>query len=292
MGEVSSSRTAHPVVAVTGGTGAVGGRVAKILASSDVPQRLLARSPARLPALDNAVPHAFGGYADHDGVIEALRGVETLFMVSAEESEDRLEQHLAFIDAAVEAGVSHLVYTSFFGAAADCVFTLGRDHHATEEHIRASGIGYTFLRDNFYLDFLPQVVGEDGVIRGPAGEGTVSAVAREDVAAAAAAVLADQGAHVGATYHLTGRESLSFAEVAATISAHGGSEVTYHHETVAEAYESRRKWPAPEWQYDAWVSTYTAIAAGECAGVCDDVRRLIGRQPLTLAELLAAQAPH
>ena len=119
----------------------------------------------------------------------------------------------------------------------------------------------------------------------------MSAVARDDVAASAAAVLADHRAHVGATYHLTGRESLSFAEVAAKISAHRGSEVGYHDETVEEAYASRRQWEAPDWQYDAWVSTYTAIAAGECSGLSDDVRRLTGRHPMTLDDLLA-QAPH
>ena len=284
---MSSTRTPRPAVAVTGATGAVGGRVAQILASSDVPQRLLARSPERLPALDNAVPYEFSGYGDRVGVAKALRGVETLFMVSAGESANRLDQHRTFVEMAVAAGIQHIVYTSFYGAAADCVFTLGRDHFLTEEHIRATGVGFTFLRDNFYLDFLPEIVGEDGVIRGPAGEGRVSAVAREDVAAAAAAVLADQGAHLGATYHLTGRESLSFSEVAATISAHRGSEVGYHDETLEEAYASRRQWEAPDWQYDAWVSTYTAIAAGECAGLSDDVRRLTGRQPRTLAELLA-----
>jgi NAD(P)H dehydrogenase (quinone) len=109
---VSSTRTPHPEVAVTGATGAVGGRVAQILASSDVPQRLLARSPEKLPSLDNAVPHEFRGYDDRAGVTAALDGVHTLFMVSAGESADRLDQHRAFVDAAVAAGVQHIVYTS------------------------------------------------------------------------------------------------------------------------------------------------------------------------------------
>ena len=152
---------------------------------------LLARSPDRLPSLDGAEAVAFHGYGDRASVAKALRGVETLFMVSASEAADRLDQHRAFVDAAAAAGVRHIVYTSFFGAAPDCVFTLGRDHFATEEHIKATGMAFTFLRDNFYLDFLPAMVGEDGVIRGPAGDGRVSAVARDDVAAAAAAVLAD-----------------------------------------------------------------------------------------------------
>ena len=110
------------------------------------------------------------------------------------------------------------------------------------------------------------------------------------MAAAAAAVLAQPGAHVGSTYHLTGPESLTLAEYADVLSGLLGREISYHDETVEEAYASRRRWEAPQWQYDAWVSTYTAIARGECAGVSDDVRMLTGRRPKTLAELLAANA--
>ena len=83
---------------------------------------------------------------------------------------------------AVAAGVAHLVYTSFYGAAPDATFTLARDHWATEEHIRASGLAFTFLRDNLYADFLPLMADEHGVIRGPAGDGRVAAVAIDDVA--------------------------------------------------------------------------------------------------------------
>ncbi len=128
-------------------------------------------------------------YDDRAAAVAALDGVTTLLMVSASESADRLDQHRTFVDAAAEAGVEQVVYTSFAGAAPDCTFTLGRDHWATEEHLRASGLRHTFLRDNFYLDFLPLMAGEDGVIRGPAGDGRLSAVARADIAAAAVAVL-------------------------------------------------------------------------------------------------------
>ncbi len=228
-------------------------------------------------------------YGDREAALRSLEGATTLFMVSASEAADRVEQHLTFVDAAADAGVEHVVYTSFFGAAEDCTFTLGRHHSATEEHIRSRGMRFTFLRDNLYLDFLPQIVGEDGVIRGPAGEGRVSAVAREDIARVAVNVLLDPEAHVGRTYHLTGREALSMAEVAGILTETTGQDVTFHDETVAEAYESRKRWEAPEWLYDAWVSTYTAIAAGEVAEISQDVARLTGREPLTLRELLAAR---
>jgi uncharacterized protein YbjT (DUF2867 family) len=275
-----------PSLAVTGSTGAVGRQVAGILAASGVPQRLLARTVAKVPTLDDAVAVPFTGYRDRDSSLEALRGVSTLLMVSAAESADRVDEHKAFVDAAADAGVRHVVYTSFCAAAPDCTFTLGRDHYATEQHIRASGMDWTFLRDNFYLDFLPEMVGEDDVIRGPAGQGRLSAVSRIDVARSAAAVLAEAGAHVSMSYDLTGPEALTLDEAAQVISEHRGREVRYHDETVEEAYESRKRWEAPDWMYDAWVSTYTAIAAGEVEAVTDDVRTLTGQRPLGLADLL------
>src|SRR4051794_15219515 len=275
-----------PPLAVTGSTGALGGLVARGLAERGVAQRLLARTPARAPVLEGAVALPFS-FADRPSAVAALRGATTLLMVSASESADRLDPHPTFLGAAVEAGGGHNGHTSFYGAGPACTFTLGRDHWATEQHIRAAGVHFTFLRDNFYLDFLPDTVGTDGVIRGPAGTGRVAAVARADVARVAVAVLADPAAHRDATYDLTGPEALTLADAARIIGAATGREVSYHDETIEEAYASRRRWEAPDWQYDAWVSTYTAIARGEVDGVSDDVERLTGTRPRSLAELLA-----
>jgi NAD(P)H dehydrogenase (quinone) len=275
-----------PDLAVTGSTGGLGGMVARQLADVGQAQRLLVRDASRAPDLEGAAPLVFS-YADAVLSAGALEGVKVLFMVSAAEAEDRLQQHYSFIDAAAAAGVQHVVYTSFYGAAPDSVFTLGRDHYATEARIRASGMDFTFLRDNFYLDFLPLLTGEDGVIRGPAGNGVVSAVAREDIARCAVAVLRDPALHVGATYNLTGPEEITLARAAEVLTAETGRSITYHPETVEEAYTSRASYGAPPWQVDAWVSTYTAIAAGELAGLSPDVHALTGRDPLSLAEFLA-----
>ena len=272
-------------IGVTGVTGALGGAVARLLADHGDRLVLLARRPDAAPAVPGAQVRR-AGYADTPDVREALTGIDTLLMVSAAEDVDRLGQHRAFVQAAAAAGVRHVVYTSFQGAAADCTFTLGRDHWATEEAIRASGMTHTFLRDSFYADFLP-LMATDGAIRGPAGDGRVAAVARDDVAAAAAAVLADPGPHAGATYDLTGPEALSLAEAAALITEVTGTPTTYVAETLPEAYASRASYGAPDWQVDAWVSTYTAIARGEVEQVSDAVQRLTGRPATSLRELLS-----
>ncbi|MFI0817410.1 SDR family oxidoreductase [Streptomyces sp. NPDC021098] len=272
---------------VTGATGRLGGRVARRLAEQGSAQRLLVRSPERAPELPGATA-VRGSYGDHDAVVRALSGTETVFMVSASESADRLAQHRAFVDAAVEAGVAHLVYVSFFGAAPDAAFTLARDHFHTEEHIRASGLAHTFLRDNFYAELVPDLVGEDGVIRGPGGQGRTAFVAQDDIADAAATILSGPADHVGMAYDLTGPESLTLDEAAAVLSEALGRTITYRHETVEEAYASRAPYGVPRWQLDAWVSTYTAVAAGQLDGVSDAVPRLTGHPATPLIDAIRA----
>jgi NAD(P)H dehydrogenase (quinone) len=275
-----------PAVAVTGSTGRLGGRVARGLASAGVPQRLIVRDAARAPDLPGA-DVAVAAYADTAASRAALDGVETVFMVSGTESPDRMAEHRAFVDAAVAAGVRRVVYTSFFGAAPRATFAHARLHWDTEEHLRAAGLAHVVLRDNLYLDFMTALMGEDGVIRGPAGDGRVAAVAQDDIADAAVAILRDPARHDGHAYDLTGPEELTLTEVAAILSEHLGRQVRYVAETVEEAFASRAHYGAPAWEVEAWVSTYTAIAAGEMAGVTDAVPHLTGHPATSLAELLA-----
>jgi len=118
------------------------------------------------------------------------------------------------------------------------------------------------------------------------GNGRVGAVARQDVARSAVAVLRDPSPHAERTYDMTGPEALSLTDMARIIGEAQGREVTYREETVEEAYASRAHYGAPAWQVDAWVSTYTAIASGELDVVSDSVRALTGRSAMSMADLL------
>lgn len=276
--------THQPTIAVTGVTGRIGGAVATELQDLTPRLRLLVRNPSRAPRLEGQL--AVADYSDAAASREALAGVDVLFMVSAGESPERVQQHEVFVDAAAAAGVKHIVYTSFLGAKPDATFTLARDHWYTEQHIRESGIAWTFLRDSFYLDFFPEVVDENGVIRGPAGNGRVGAVSREDVARSATAVLRNPAPHAGCAYDMTGPQALSLNDIARIIGEVWGKQVTYQDESLEEAYASRAHYGAPGWEVDAWVSTYTAIASGELDVISDSVQSLTGRPPLSLAELL------
>jgi uncharacterized protein YbjT (DUF2867 family) len=273
------------VIALTGSTGRLGGRIARAVSAAGVEQRLVVRDLSRAPLLEGSTP-VVAEYGDHAASVQALRGADTVLMVSGSETPDRVDRHRSFIDAAAEAGVGHLVYTSFVGASPDATFTLVRDHWATEEHLKASGIAYTILRDNLYADFLPLMIGEDGAIRGPADDGRVAAVAQDDIAEAATAVLLSPAAHAGRTYELTGPQALTLAEAADILSTALGREVRFVDETLEEAYASRASYGAPPWQVDAWVTTYTAIAAGELAAVSGHVEELTGHPATSLAQLL------
>jgi NAD(P)H dehydrogenase (quinone) len=274
------------VIGVAGATGGLGSRVAAGLAERGVEQRLIVRNPARAPSHPGAEVVQAAGYGDGEAMRRAFDGVDVLFLPSAGEHPDRVSSlHRPAIEAAVAARVGRLVYTSFLGAAPECTFTFGRDHFHTEALIRDAGIGFTFLRDSIYLDFVPFFAGADGVIRGPAGDGRVAAVARDDIAdVALAALLSDE--HAGAAYELTGGEAFTLTEAAETITRETGREVTYVEETLEEARESRRPTGAPDWEIEGWVTTYAAIAAGELDVVTDHVERIARHPPMRLTELL------
>ena len=275
------------MIAVGGATGEVGGRVARLLAQAGVRQRLIVRDAARAPQLSGAEPIQIGGYEDAEGMRGALDGVDAFLLVPGHETTDRVSAHRVAIEAAAQADVGRVVQLSFTGAAEDATFTYARHHWATEQDLKASGLPWTIAHMNFYLDVLPHFVLSTGDLAGPAGDGRLAAVARDDVAAAVAALLTGDG-HAGRTYELTSREALTFGEIAVAMARHSGKPITYLRETVDEAYASRAHYEATDVEREGWVTTYTAVAAGELEAISGDVQALTGRAPQTLAEWLAA----
>jgi uncharacterized protein YbjT (DUF2867 family) len=272
-------------IAITGSTGALGGLVARKLAVYGVKQRLIVRDARRAPRVAHMATATISGYGDRAGMRRAMQGLQTLFLVPAGEAENRVELHEAAIDAAVDAGITRIVYVSMLNAAADATFTFGRDHFATEEYIKRSGAAYTFLRDSFYLDVIPGFVSSDGVIAGPAGDGKIAPVAREDIADVAASVLRN-GGHDGRTYDMTGPQALTMREIAAELSRATKRTIAYKNETLDEARASRAGFDAPEFAKEGWISTYVAIAKGEFDVVSRDVSAIVGRRPMSLSDFL------
>ena len=178
------------MIGLTGSTGQLGSRIARLLAEAGVPQRLIVRDPARAldPPAAEVVQAAYGEAGFRRG---ARRGRDPdVAQCNGVGGSDRLAQG----DCRRRGGSrcpTHRLHVVHRRVAGCDVHLQARDHWHTEEHIRSLGVDFIFLRDNLYLDFVTGYVGEDGVIRGPAGDGRVAAVARDDVAAVAARVLVD-----------------------------------------------------------------------------------------------------
>jgi NAD(P)H dehydrogenase (quinone) len=307
------------MLGITGATGQVGGRIAASLAAVGLPQRLIVRDAARAPRLPGVEVVEASSYGDRAAMVRALSGVDRLFLVSARDrfgvahmaakngappprSYDRLKEQLTAVEVAMEAGVQHIVYLSIMGAAPDAVFILAHDHFHTEEYIRASGVPFTFLRSSLYTDNVPSGVSAGDVIRVPAGEGCVSWVTRDDVSAAAVAVLTGSG-HEGRSYDITGPEALTMAETAERLSAAVGRKIVYQPQTAVEARQTRstsrlEKFEAErrmltghgldEYEVEVFVTHFLQIAAGDISRVSDAVPKLTGRPAQSLSEYLVS----
>jgi NAD(P)H dehydrogenase (quinone) len=272
-------------IAVTGATGELGGRVARELSSRGLEQRLIVRDPARAPKLPGAAV-VTASYEDSETMARALEGASTLFLVSGHEDPDRISLHRKAIEGARLAGVERIVYTSFMGAAPNATFPYARDHGATEQAVREAGISLTSMRDTLYADVAPRFVGDDGVIRAPAGHGRVAWVARADVARLAAVLLTEPG-HEGQIYDVSGPHAIDLHETARILTKATRRAITYHSETLAEARESRAG--HPDWLVDGWVGSYLMLDTGEGSVTSHTIEHLTGQRPMTLSEFLAAE---
>jgi NAD(P)H dehydrogenase (quinone) len=304
------------MMAVTGATGELGGRVAARLARLGLSQRLIVRDSDRAPHLPGAEIAQASSYSDSAAMVCALKGIEKVFLVSARDRfgiahicakshrpfpfYDRLQEHIAAVDAAMAVGVKHIVYLSMLNAAPDATFILSRDHFSTEEYIRASGVPFTFLRISLYTDNVPQNVSSDDVIRAPAGEGRASWVTRDDIADVAVAVLIGSG-HSERTYNVTGPEALTMAETAEILSTAVKRKIVYQPQTPQEArktrstsrvekYESERRMLTgkglDDYEVEVFVTHFLQIATGELAEVSDAVPNLTGHPAQSLAQYL------
>ena len=304
------------MLAITGATGEIGSRVAVLMSSLGLAQRLIVRDPSRAPRLPGAEIIQASSYGDAAAMRRALSGIDALFLVSARDRfgvahlsaknhttpppYNRLEQQITAVDAASAAGVNHIIYLSVMNAAPNATFILAHDHFHTEEHIRASGMAFTFLRASLYMDNVPQCVSADDVIRVPSGEGRAAWVTRDDIADVAVAVLTGAG-HAGRTYDVTGPEALTMAETAEQLSVAVKRKIIYEAQTSREArttrttsrlekYEAERRMLTghglDDYEVEVFVTHFLQIAAGELADVSDTVPKLTGHPAQSLAEYL------
>ena len=264
------------MILVSGATGNVGGRAAELLAARGMPLRLLVRSPDRRPRMPGAEV-AIGHYADDEAMGRALDGVKTAFVVSATAPPgERAKLHERAFAAAKRAGVGHVVYLSLQGAAPDSSYPFSRDHWRSERALKETGLPHTILRNGKHAEGVLTMIGEDGTVRGPAGDGRVAWITREDSARMVAAVLADPP---GGTIEVTGPDALTLDETMAILSSVVDRWMSYAEETQENARGRVLIKGEPDWRADLAAGEYLAIAHGEYARVSDAFERFVG-EPL------------
>jgi NAD(P)H dehydrogenase (quinone) len=265
----------HNIVAVTGVTGALGGRVAARLADHGVPQLLVGRSPQRMPELPGAERRGPAAYDDAAAMRAALDGASTLVLVSGHRTGRRLEEHATAVEAAIEAGVDRVLYVSLVGASPIATYLNARDQWLTEQFLAGAGIRHTVLRAGIYASTPAALADEDFVVRGPGADGRAAFVTHDDIAAVITAVVLDDN-HDGATLEITGPEALTLDEAVRRTAAATGRPYRYEPETFEQAFASRWRRGVSGEQIETWISWYQAIARGEVAMVTDVVPRLTG----------------
>ena len=275
------------MIVVTGATGNLGGAIASRLSSAGHTVRLFVRDPRRAPSLSGAEV-AVGDFADPRSVAAALEPGDRIFMVSVHaDNPERVEAHQRLIGAVAAAGAKQIVYLSFMGARPDAINYHARSHGVTEQMIRASGVPWTFLRPSLYMEVLHKRFDAARVLRAPAGAGRAAWVARDDIAAVAATVLAQDG-HEGKIHEITGPRSLSMSETARVVSEALGRRFRYEAETSEEGWEWRRATGQTDWEIRARIASWESVRAGEVSRATGTVHLLTGVRPRTLTEYVTS----
>ena len=269
-------------ILITGATGNVGRELVKQLSTRKVPFRAMIRSMKDATAL-SAVEGAElvdGDFNDAQSLARALQGMKRAFLLTS--SSERTEtQQSTFVETASRAGIQHIVKLSQWAASTDSPVRFLRYHAAVERKIKDSGMAYTFLRPNLFMQGLlglrETIIGQ-GKFFAPIGEARISVIDVRDIAAAGAAALAEEG-HQGRTYNLTGPQALSHGEMAEKLSRVLGQRIEFVDIPPAAMREALLAAGLPVWQADGLIEDYAHYSRGEAAEVASGVQDATGKPP-------------
>ncbi len=278
-------------ILVTGATGTTGGEVMRQLLAAGRAVRVLAHGPDAANRLPPGVEAVIGQYDDAASLAAAFAGVQAVYAVTPV-SPRQVEWMRNLIDAARRAGVRRFVKLSGMTAGPDSPSALIRDHGASDEYLRASGVPYTILRPNSFMQNQLWSIGsikQQGAFYQATGEARQSVIDVVDVAAVAVTALTEPG-HEHRTYVLTGPESLGFHDIAAKIGSVLGKPVTYVPVSTEAAEQGMRQSGMPEWLAHTLAEFIGSVATGAYAGTTDDVQQVLGRPPASFDQFLARHA--
>ena len=275
------------MILVTGATGNNGAEITRRLAGSGLRVRAMVR---KHPHATDALPHVQYVTADFDdpeSIRPALEGVHRAFLTT--NSTERVEgQQLNFVKQALAAGVRHIVYLSQLHATRNSPVRFLRYHAVVEDAIRSSGIAFTHLRPNLFMQGLlgfRSSIAAEGRFFAPAGDVSVSIVDVRDIAAIAAAALT-QDEHAGKTYDITGPEALTHAQMASVFTSVLAKPVSYVDVPEAAMRDSLLHFGFPEWQADGLIEDYAHYRRGEAMEVSTAVADVTGQPPRSFRQFV------
>ncbi|HVI46698.1 MAG TPA: SDR family oxidoreductase [Chitinophaga sp.] len=282
------------MILVTGATGHLGNDVVhhllKKIPASEI--AALARDTTRLTALkEKGVEIRPGDYNDYDSLVKAFSGIDKLYFVASNDIPNRMQQHINVVNAAKEANVKHVVFTSFQRRrdSGTPIAFISDVYLETESRLKQSGITYTLMKHGLYADVLPFFLGdsipEDGIFTLPAGDGKVSFALRSDMGEAGAHVLTTTG-HDNKTYEISGNTAFSIADVASILSGLAGREIRYVSPTP-EAFRQQRIQAGLPPEIAAMVTSFgEAINEREFDFPDTTLETFLGRKPTPLKDYL------
>lgn len=275
-------------IGVTGATGQLGRIVVEKLKDRVLAESIVAlvRTPEK--ALDLGVEVRVFDYSKPESLAESLQGIDSLLLISGNELGQRAKQHANVIDAAKQAGVKWIVYTSVLRADTSTL-SLAAEHLLTEEALKASGIPYTILRNGWYTEnYTGSISGAiaAGALIGSAGDGKIASAARADYAEAAAVVLTSEG-NVGKVYELAGDEAYTLTDLAAEVSRQTGKNIPYSNLPEAEYANILKSFNLPEGLALAIAGWDVSASKNDLFDDAHQLSRLIGRPTTPLAKVVA-----
>jgi uncharacterized protein YbjT (DUF2867 family) len=281
------------VILVIGGRSKIGSALLELLSASGQEVRALNRDSEADAALPSGVQPVVGDLASPQSLTDAMAGVDKVFLLSSPHP-DAVQWHRNAIDAAREAGVSLLVRSSILGAERDTDAVFVTQAGESDAYLAQSGLDHVILRPNMFMQNIPEStipsIGADGRFYANAGKARLSMVDTRDVAAVANVVLTESG-HSGSRYDLTGPEALSYADVAAKLSAVMGREVSYVEAPDDAVRGALLGFGLNEWFANALVGLFgdyrESGTDGYASVVSGDIERVTGRRPRSLDQLLS-----